>query len=414
MTRLPRLIAGLVAVILAFAAPSHAQDVQRIAAIVNDDIISVYDVNARIQLVMISSRLPNTTETRRRLAPQVLRALVDESLRMQEAKKRNISVTKRDFDRAKRTLEEQNNLAEGGFDDFMRQNGIPVDTANAQIRASVAWAKLVRRRLRPRIDVGEDEVDERLAALRQRQGQPEIRLAEIFLAVDSPDQEGDVRRTASRLVQQVRSGARFSALARQFSQSATAAVGGDLGWALEADLPESLREVAPKLNKNAISDPIREVAGYRVVLKIDSRRFAEADPDNAQVDLRQIFVSQTGDAGAARARQISAGLAGCDAMPAAAEAAGSDRPVELGKFRSRDLSPLIKNAINNLPVGQPSQPVTLPDGLLILMVCSRDSGAAQLPDRDTIRDQMVGERLENLARRYMRDIRLAAIVDVRV
>ena len=59
---------------------------QRIAAVVNDELITAYDLEARMKLIIVSTRLPNTFETRRRISGQVLRTLIDERLKMQEAK----------------------------------------------------------------------------------------------------------------------------------------------------------------------------------------------------------------------------------------------------------------------------------------------------------------------------------------
>ena len=70
-----------------------AQDVLRIAAIVNDEIVSGYDVEQRIQLIVVSSRLPDNSETRRRLRNRVLRSLVDERLQLQEANRLNVKVS---------------------------------------------------------------------------------------------------------------------------------------------------------------------------------------------------------------------------------------------------------------------------------------------------------------------------------
>ena len=87
------LIGGLF--IAALTAPSDgvsAQSVQRIAAIVNDELITAYDLEARIKMVMVSTRLSDSREARRRIRPQVLRTLIDERLQLQEARRRNISV----------------------------------------------------------------------------------------------------------------------------------------------------------------------------------------------------------------------------------------------------------------------------------------------------------------------------------
>ncbi|MFT5487813.1 MAG: peptidyl-prolyl cis-trans isomerase SurA, partial [Alphaproteobacteria bacterium] len=254
------------------ATSAKSQTVQRIAAIVNDELITAYDLESRIRLVIFSTRLSNTADTRRRISSQVLRTLIDERLQAQEAKRRNISVSQRDLQRAKETIEKQNKFPKGDLERILKQNGIPLESIDEQLRAGIAWSKLVGRRLRPRITIGEDEIDESLERIRSRQGQTEYRLSEIMLTVDSPDQEANIRRTAERIADQVAKGARFAAIARQFSQSATAAIGGDLGWQHQSELDDTLRKVVAQMGKGSMTSPIKTVAGYRILLLRDTRK----------------------------------------------------------------------------------------------------------------------------------------------
>jgi len=98
-----------------------------------------------------------------------------------------------------------------------------------QLTASIVWAKLVRRLVSQTNVVSDEEIDEASKRMKESANEPQSRVAEIFLAVDNPQQDDEVRRLAERLIEQMKRGARFSAVAQQFSQSATAAVGGDLG-----------------------------------------------------------------------------------------------------------------------------------------------------------------------------------------
>src|SRR5947209_17434585 len=105
---------ALVALILS-AGPAAAQET-RIAAVVNDEVISVADVAARIRLVLISSNIPDTPDTRQRVARQVVRILIDEKLEMQEAKRLNITVSDDEVAKALANIEAQNKLPKGGLE----------------------------------------------------------------------------------------------------------------------------------------------------------------------------------------------------------------------------------------------------------------------------------------------------------
>jgi peptidyl-prolyl cis-trans isomerase SurA len=400
-----------------------SQSVQRIAAIVNDELITAYDLESRTRLVIFSTRLPNTVDTRSRISSQVLRTMIDERLQMQEAKRRNISVSRRDLERAKETIEQQNGLPKGGLERVLKENNIPLESMDEQLTTSIAWSKLIGRRLRPRITIGEDEIDESLERIRSRQGQTEYRLSEILLTVDSPDQETNIRRTAERIADQVTKGARFDAIARQFSQSATAAVGGDLGWLHESELDDTLSGIVGRMSKGSMTSPIKTVAGYRILLLRDIRKIAQSESTPITLDLRQIFLPIPERSGPSDieaqidlAKTVRDTASSCTDFSDLAKEVGSPRPPSLGKFALKDLSPAIREVVKDVPAGKISDPVKMPDGVMVLMVCNRDGGTSviKLPDRDEIADRLMNERMSLGARRYMRDIRLAAVIDVRV
>ncbi|PPR10640.1 MAG: Chaperone SurA [Alphaproteobacteria bacterium MarineAlpha11_Bin1] len=414
---------ALLLIIFVLPGTVRAQAVQRIAAIVNDELITEYDLESRIKLVIMSTGLSNTKEVRQRISGQILRTLVDERLQMQEAKRRNISVSKRDMRRAKEMIEKQNQLPKNALNRMLQENAVPLAAMEDRLRAGIAWSKLLARRLRPRITVGEDEIDETLQRIKSRQGQTEYRLAEILLAVDRPDEEENIRRTAQRIRKQVQDGANFAAIARQFSQSATAAVGGDLGWMHEAELSNELKTIVPNLKHGTVSPPVKTVTGYRLLLLLDRRKIGETTGKPVVIDLRQIFLpfpraatrrdieNQTD-----LAKTITLSATGCRDFDMLAREVKSPRSPSLGRLSLRDLSPEIQLAVRDVPAGKTTDPIKLTDGVLVLMVCSREGGKGQikLPERDAIADKLVQRRLSLMARRYLRDIRLSAVIDIRI
>jgi peptidyl-prolyl cis-trans isomerase SurA len=258
-------------------APPPARSTEGIAAVVNDDIISMSDLTARLQLALVSSGLPNTQETRQRLTPQVLRSLVDERLQLQEATRANVSVTDKEINEAFSKVAEQNRMQRDQLEKMLASQGVPRSTLESQIRSTIAWGKLVQRRLRPSIEIGQEEVDQVIQRIQANAGKPEYLAAEIFLAVDAPEREDDVRRLADRLYEQIGQGANFTAVARQFSQSAGAAAGGDLGWVQQGQLPEELDSTLRQLRPGQASRPIRSITGYHILMLRDERAVAAAN-----------------------------------------------------------------------------------------------------------------------------------------
>ena len=272
------LLLALLPVIFAHAGRVSGQEAIGIAAVVNNEAISIPDLVARIDVAIVASRLRASEDLRRQLAPQVLRSLIDERLRVQEAERLGVTVSEAEMESARRTVEQRNGIAAGGLDDFLRRQGLDVAAVADQLRAEILWSKLVRGRLSGVVSVGEGEVDEALARLEANRGRPEYRVAEIFLAVESIEQEDEVRTAATSLYEQLNAGGSFDQIARQFSQSATAAVGGDIGWVLEGELPSEIEAALAQLQPGTVARPVRAFDGYYIVSLIDRRTVLSGAP----------------------------------------------------------------------------------------------------------------------------------------
>ncbi len=415
-----RLAAALAAGFLALApAAPGAQEVMNIAAVVNDEVISVFDLRTRTRLIAFSAGLPEGPETRRRLEPQILRTLIDERLQMQEAKRLNINVGADEIRSAFNEIEAQNGMPKGRLEQDLRRAGIDASVVESQIRAAISWDKVVRRQIRSQVQVGNDEVQEAVQRLKGQIGRPQSLMTEIFLAVDSVDQEDQVRGSAGRLLEQVRSGAPFDAMARQFSQSSSAPQGGELGWVPEDDLPEELRRAVEKLKPGEISEPIRSVSGYHIMLVRERRLQQAPGAEDAELSLRYIFFRAP--PGASQAEQKSlvdlANLVRDNANDCAdmgrwrQQIDNSPFPIP-EKVKLKELSDALRSTVSGLPLGKASAPISVANGHLLIMVCERSEPAGI--DEQRVETTLYAQRIDIMLRRYMRDLRRGAFIDVRV
>jgi peptidyl-prolyl cis-trans isomerase SurA len=400
---------------------ARAQEVMRIAAVVNDDVISILDLNERSKFALITSGLQDTPEVRRRLRQQVLRALIDERLQVQEAERLNISITQKDIDEEIADLEKRNNMPPGGLSKFMNQAGVEWFTMEQQVRANISWRKLVRRQLGPRVVVGDDEVEATMNLLEESQGKPQYRVSEIFLSIDSPDQEEEVMGLARRLQEQLRAGANFAVLANQFSQSASAAVGGDLGWVPEGQLDEALDDAIGALQPGQISPPIKVFGGVTILQLRQRSVVGQSDPGKSRVTLRQVVLPLPPeptqaqiDEAMAKAREIKPQVSTCADLEPFEKSVGALGSGELGTVQLGDLPAPLRKAVSQVQANQLADPIVSSAGVQLLMVCEREDAETELPNTEQVRDRLRFQRLDLLARRYLRDLRRSAFVDVRV
>jgi peptidyl-prolyl cis-trans isomerase SurA len=405
-----------------------AQDSLRIAAVVNDQIISVYDLNMRLSLVMAFASLPDTVENRQRLAPQVLRTLIDDELKRQEATRQKLSVTERDIQQAIRRLEKLNNIKEGELDALLAKRNIEKKTLTRQIEAEMLWGRLVGSNFGPSVQVSDEEIDEVLSEIERNKGKPEFLVSEIFLPVDRSANEADVLALANRLTEQMKEGASFTALARNFSKSATANHGGNLGWNVHGQLGPNLDSAVVNLQPGQASAPIRGTDGYYILLLRDRRTATGIGEEKRQspiVNVQQFFLPIEKGASPAEvatatdaAKRVVIKAKTCEELDRASKEIGSPMSGNLGDIPTDALAPQQRSLIRALPLLTPSQPLRTEDGVIVLMVCRRDEVKSETPSeagiRSRISDRLVEERLDLAARQFLRDLRRAAFVDIRL
>jgi peptidyl-prolyl cis-trans isomerase SurA len=403
--------------------PATAQPApdMRIAAVVNDEVISLFDLISRMKMVELSSNLPDTAETRQRIAGQVLRALVDEKLQLQEAKHQNIVATDDELNTALSAIEKQNSMQSGQLNEFLKSRGIDRGSLLNQLTASIVWAKLVRRMAAQDTEISDDEVDDAIKHLKEHANDPQSRIAEIFLPVDNPNQDQEVRALAQKLIDQMKQGARFSAVAQQFSQSATAAVGGDMGWLRPDQLPPELASSITPLKPGELSPPVRTNSGYYLLLLLDRRTGNTGSGQQETVyDVVQVVFPLAVPSDAAKraaladAQSLRTAKTCPDLLRMGKEKA--PRTSTEGKVSSLNIAPQLRDLITKLSAGQVSDPILQRGGVGVIMVCSKETSSDKSgdPTREEIFESLLRQKLDTVSRRYLRDLRRAAYVDVRV
>lgn len=390
---------------------------ERIAVVVNDNIISTLDVRARLALALLASDLPNTPEVKQKLMPQVVRNLIDEQLQLQEGKRIDVSVSEEEIKRALDRMAQQNNVPGGDMLAFLQAHNVPPMTLKLQAKATLTWSKVVARTLRPRVDVGDDEVQAAIDRIHENAGKQEYLVSEIFLSVDNPKDEDQVKSFAEQIVARIRSGGSFGAMARQFSQGTGAANGGDIGWIQDGQLPQELNKALMSAKTGEILGPVRSTNGFHILGVREQRLVAAADPKETTLNLQQIFMSfpagSDKESYSGEVDRATKHLNGCKNLENTIKRDyPSWRWMDLGQIKLADAPVWIADKTKGLSVGKPSEPMISDKGALVLFVCNRD--AKTNINREEILNVIGTERLEMLARRQMRDLRRAAYIDVRL
>lgn len=267
----------LCAIVAIAAVPSRAaESVAGIAAVVNDEAISMTDVTERMKLVMASSGLPNNPDIRAKIMPQVVEGLIEEQLKLQEAKRNKIEVSDEEIQEGLKIIASQNKFEPEQFLGLLEKAGIAKSTLFNQIKAQLAWNKYVKDVLHTRVDVSETDVNVRLDRMKEKIGQTEYLVSQIFLPLDNPKRNAEIEQFAGRMVSELQAKkAPFGPVAAQFSKAAGAENGGSLGWIQPGQLGDDLDKALLSMEEGTISSPIKTQSGLYILYLQKKRTLTE-------------------------------------------------------------------------------------------------------------------------------------------
>ena len=276
--------------LVAFTPLAEARTSNGIAAVVNDDIITHSELADRLQMIVASSNMPRTRAFKQRIANQVLTGLIAETVQIQEARRLGLTVSDEEIDEGLSRIAGQNNFTLAQFQSVLRRQGVPMNALREQIRAQIAWGKVVQSQLRPRVVITDNDVAAEVSRRTGLMGSKEFKVSEIFLPITEVVGQAELRDTANNLVRQIRNeDASFETLAQQFSASTSASAGGDLGWVAEGTLDPDVELAVTALAGGGISEPIATDDGLTIV-KVDGVREAGGNgrivnPDDVRQEL---------------------------------------------------------------------------------------------------------------------------------
>lgn len=406
------------------ATPAHAQNVQQVAATVNDDVISTYDLDQRVKLVLSSSGLQPSPDIMDKVRSQVLRSLVDERLELQEAAKFDVAISEDEILSSIKEIAKRNNVTVDSISQMLERAGVQEKTLHEQIRAEAAWNKLISQKYGSRIFISEEDINAELQRQMDNFNETQYLVSEIVLNVNDPSEEEDVHRTAMRLLEQMQRGsATFDAVAEQFSQAPSAAQGGDLGWLLPDDLDPEVAANLPKMLPGQVTAPIRTSTGYQILALRSKRRGSDGTPGKLiSATLKQILIPvsqehKASDVQAAHDKLMAVGgkLKGCSNVEAVAESAKIIY-ADLGKVAFDDIAPFFRSTVSILEPGEVSAPIESPVGVHIIVMCDREMTEgvkAKPPTREDIENRLWSQQVGEISKRYLRDLRRDSVVEYR-
>ena len=396
---------------------------ESVAAIVNDDIVSTYDLVQRMRLLVLTAGMQPTQENLPQLQREALRGLIEERLELQELRrverenKIEIIASDADVDEAIADMARgANNMTAEQLVAQLRAAGIGPETLRAQLRAEISWQGYISGRFRSRLRIGRDQIKATLDRLAAQATKPQYQISEVYIEASRVGGMQVAYQGAQTLIDQMQQGAPFPAVARQFSSSPTAANGGDAGWIGSGEMPPEVDAVLDQMRAGQLSPPIATGEGVYIIYLREKR----AGSSVQMVTLKQIAVPLPEDASAEQV-QAAAGtleglrskVTGCADLEAKAGADPDVLAGDLGEAEITGLAEGFQQAVNTTPDGQLSQAIRTPLGLHLVMVCGRRTSGAQLPTPEQVEARLMSVQLANISKRILRDLRTSATIETR-
>ena len=413
--------------VVAQAAAPEIVEIDRIVAVVNNDVIVYSELRTRLKAVVQrledSGVPPPPVDV---LEKQVLEQLILDRLQMQMADSTGIRIDDESLNRQIADIARQNNLSLREFRDVLSRDGYDFVAFREEIRDELIKSRVQQRQVQDRVQVTDRDIDNFLAT-RAKQGgnNPEYRIGHILIAVPdgaSPEQLADARDEAEDILARLNVGANFGRTAAAESDGRQALEGGDLGWRKGGELPTLFENVAPKLQKGEVSDIIRSSSGFHLVKLLDVRgaeRHVIKQTHAQHILIRTTAVISAEDArsrlNVLRERIVNGADFNQLAQASSDDPGSAVKGGSLGWLSPGDTIPPFEKTMDELEVGEISKPFETQFGWHIIQVVGRrDRDSTEEVQRanaaTALRDRKVDEELQS----WFRQIRDEAYIEYRL
>ncbi len=409
-------------------AATPAAAIDRIAAVVNDEVITVTEFQLRLREVrrqLTGQRVAAPPEDR--LRRQVLERLIIETLQLQAARRLGIKVTDDLLDRAIENIARKNNLPVDALYRSLRQEGVERDAYRNRIRDQITIQQLLEREIHGRVTVSDSEIEAHLARSEiQASAAVEYNLSHILISLPdaaSPDVLRAAQERTEAVARELRQGADFRQTAVIHSQGQSALEGGELGWKTPGQLPTLFAAAVRKLRPGEVSEVLRSPNGFHILRLNDTRGQAKSQTVT-QTRARHILLRTSdalpADEAARRLEQLRLRVDQGEDFAALArihseDPASAATDGEIGWVSPGQTAPEFEKAMNSLKPQEVSAPVRTSYGVhLIQVLARRDHDITEERSQIAAREQLHARKADERYEQWLRQLRDEAYVEYRL
>jgi peptidyl-prolyl cis-trans isomerase SurA len=287
---IPAAVAGL----LILGAPlARAELVDRVAAIVNTDVITLSEVEKRAapELARVDQETtgPERAQKRAQALRKTLDTMIDEKLVDNELKDLKVSIGDKEVDAAIDEVKKSYNLTDDQLSQAVAREGYTLTEYREQMRKQIGRYKLIAEKVRKNVKVSDADVQTEYDRMTRSEGEDyEVHIRHILINVARNATQAEVeqaRRKAVAIAAEAREpGVDFAALAKKRSEGSSSSDGGDLGFFKRGTMVPEFERVAFGLKTGEVSEPVRTQFGWHVlkleeIRKLGMKPLAEVRPE---------------------------------------------------------------------------------------------------------------------------------------
>ena len=390
-----------------------------IVAIVNDEPITFMDLSNRMQLIIVSSNLPNNSETREKLYGQTLQSLINEKLQAQEAKKLSISIATQEVDNNIKFIEKNNNMEERTLIDILYKNGVPKSALPSRILANIILEKLLQKVIQPKVIITDNEIENEYNNYLSNEGKYEYKLSEIIFNYTNLSKNADIMLIATQIRKKIIKENNFDVVAKQINENGTGKFKKDDNWRLKNNINTTAYDFIKDLKINGVSELLLLNTGISIIKVDNKRKIIIPDLSSTVEDISIIVFDLPINKNRTTSlleeiRNKTINIKSCNELSELAKTEESMQGRNIGKVSLKNLPKKFREAIQNREVNKPTTPIISEDGIYILMVCERNAKLNQEFALKEIIMTNIKNRLTNILKeRYLLDLNRKALIDIR-
>ena len=387
-----------------------SQDIQAIAVIVNDEVISRYDVNQRVRLILVTSGIPATEENVKRIEEQAIKALIDEKIQIQEAIKLEVPDSPDEINLMLDNIARGNQTTAEGIIESITSQGVNSETLLSQIKSELLWNKIVRGRFGSYINISDEEVNIIYDRTIQNINNSQYDISEIFIGFEDESEEEEAKELTERLTEQLKNEIAFEPVAQQFSQAPSSGQGGFIGWVSEGQLDPDIISNIKNLEIGSVSDPIKTVNGYYIIKLNGKSEEGGKNPMKNQYDLISVSFDIEDKI---IAKDFSNNFISCKRLDGLLENYNQKEVNVIGKRLLQELPKELHKELLEKNAGNALSPRFSEENIDIILICDRKDDIGIQVNRDVIEDNIYSQKMGMMSRRHLRDLRRDAVIEYR-